>query len=152
MTSRREFLSTACAALAVLPPNAQRRGNGRDSAPPNTQNTRSAFLDVRRPPDLLAVQTGDSEHRLERDGNEWRANDVRVSFVETDGALRVRLSAPASAVTRLHLRWRGDTDAFRLLLGDAWERAYGDLEWRGRVPDRAMAWYCAAYDGQATHA
>lgn len=25
--------------------------------------------------------------------------------------------------------------------GDAWERAYGDLEWRGLVPERLMPWY-----------
>lgn len=145
MTSRRDFLHLACAGLAVWPRNMQPRNI-------QPRNTRSTFLDVRRPPDLLTIHTADGEHRLEQDGDEWRANDVRVAFVDADGGLRVRLSAPASAVDRLHLRWRGDTDRFQLLLGDAWERAYGDLEWRGGVPDRAMPWYCAALDGDATHA
>jgi alpha-galactosidase len=43
-------------------------------------------------------------------------------------------------------------DGVRLLLGDAWERGYGDLEWRAFVPDRIMPWYCAAFDGEFTHA
>jgi alpha-galactosidase len=39
-----------------------------------------------------------------------------------------------------------------LILGDAWERGYGDLEWRGSVPDRVMPWYAATFDGTLTHA
>jgi alpha-galactosidase len=42
------------------------------------------------------------------------------------------------------------TDA-RLILGDAWERGYGDLEWRSWVPDRVMPWYFATNDGSLTH-
>src|SRR5205085_896966 len=37
-------------------------------------------------------------------------------------------------------------------LGDAWERGYGDLEWRGWAPDRVMPWYVATTDGSGTHA
>jgi alpha-galactosidase len=40
----------------------------------------------------------------------------------------------------------------RLVFGDAWGRGYGDLEWRGWVPDRVMPWYCATFDGSLTHA
>ncbi len=42
-------------------------------------------------------------------------------------------------------------DSARLLLGDAWERAYGDLEWRGMVPDRVLPWYAALWDGDRAH-
>jgi len=143
MPSRRAFLQTAFAGLAIRPGSTPIR---------QVRNSRSTFLDIRRPPDLAIVQTADGEHRLERDAADWRADDVRVAFDRVDGALRVRLSAPASAVGRLRLRWRGDTDSFQLVLGDAWERGYGDLEWRGGVPDRPMPWYCAAFDGAATHA
>jgi alpha-galactosidase len=64
----------------------------------------------------------------------------------------VQLSAPTTSIKRIHLRWRGNIDATRLVLGDAWERGYGDLEWRAFVPDRAMPWYFATYDGAVTHA
>jgi len=39
-----------------------------------------------------------------------------------------------------------------LFLGDAWERGYGDLEWRGWAPDRVMPWYAATSDRSGTHA
>jgi alpha-galactosidase len=67
------------------------------------------------------------------------------------GATRVQLSAPTTSIKRIHLRWRGNIDATRLILGDAWERGYGDLEWRAFVPDRSMPWYFATYDGTLTH-
>lgn len=67
------------------------------------------------------------------------------------GASQLRLSGPDQAVTRVELRWRGSTAGVRAILGDAWERGYGDLEWREIVADRVMPWYCAAFDGDATH-
>jgi alpha-galactosidase len=143
--SRREFLQTALAGLVVWPGRTQ-PGTTRP------QTTRTGFLDIARPPDLVVTQTADGSRWLERTGSEWRADDVHVEFAETGGALRVRLSAPDTRIARLNLRWRGDTSAYQRVLGDAWERAYGDLEWRGGVPDRAMPWYCAAFDGEATHA
>ena len=75
-----------------------------------------------------------------------------VTTVEQPDALHVELSAPAIVVKRLHLRWRGSLSDTRLILGDAWERGYGDLEWRGRAPDRIMPWYAATTDGSLTHA
>ncbi len=53
-------------------------------------------------------------------------------------------------MSRVGFRWRGALDQARLLLGDAWERGYGDLEWRGMVPDRVMPWYVMAW-GRRTH-
>jgi alpha-galactosidase len=53
-------------------------------------------------------------------------------------------------LSALHLRWRSHSlrslGGYRLL-GDAWERSYGDLEWRGIVPDRPMPWYFLAFNG-----
>ena len=85
-------------------------------------------------------------------GGRWTNNGVVVTTTERPGALHIELSAPAMAVTRLRLRWRGDMSDARLILGDAWERGYGDLEWRGWVPDRVMPWYVATHDGSLTHA
>lgn len=144
--SRRDFLRTAVAGFAAWPAVAWRDPSCAVS------QSRSGFVDIHRPPDSASVETPERVRALERTGDEWTADDVRVTFSSVDGALRVQLSAPATRITRVHLRWRGDTRASQSFLGDAWERAYGDLEWRGSVPDRAMPWYCAAFDGQAAHA
>ena len=33
------------------------------------------------------------------------------------------------------------------ILGDHWERGYGDLAWRGIEPERIMPWYMLVSDG-----
>jgi len=134
MTSRRAFLErTALSALAlsVSVPKSSESGqttNGSSPAP-------RGFLNLHRPPDSVMVQTATGDLRLTSAGSgRWTNDALVVTTTERAGALRIELSAPGMAVTRLRVRWRGDLNAARLILGDAWERGYGDLEWRGWVP------------------
>src|SRR2546427_359144 len=144
MTTRREFLRRSAISAAGLSLPRWRFSSAQ--TPPH------GFLDLRRPPDAIRVQTATGEEWLRPvAGGRWEAGDLAVTVSGIPGALRVALAAPSSAVQRLQLRWRGRLDDTRLLLGDAWERGYGDLEWRGFVPDRVMPWYVAAWDGQRTH-
>jgi len=148
MSSRRDFIEsalwTAAGMSLVRQPLAHRSA---DNAP------HRGFLDLLRPPDLVAAQSDTSELRLDSssDGH-WANGDVVVTTLSDAGALRVRLSAPTTAIKRLHLRWHGRLADVRLILGDAWERGYGDLEWRGWAPDRVMPWYVATTGGSLTHA
>jgi alpha-galactosidase len=152
MTSRREFLERAAlSALALsLPiPGARQSGQTTSASTPAPRG----FLDLHRPPDSVMAQTAAGDLRLtSAAGGRWTNNGVVVTTTERPGALHIELSAPAMAVTRLRLRWRGDLSDARLIVGDAWERGYGDLEWRGWVPDRVMPWYAATHDGTLTHA
>ena len=141
--TRRDFLASAAAltALPVLP-----HADPASSGPPAT------FLDLRHPPDSITAQTRTDYRVLQAAPNgRWEAGRIAVSCTPEPGALRVTLTAPDDGIQRLHLRWRGRLGATRLLLGDAWERAYGDLEWRSFVPNRVMPWYVAAWDGKLTN-
>ena len=62
-------------------------------------------------------------------------------------AQKIQLSSPTTALSHLRLRWNIRLPADLRCLGDAWERSYGDLEWRGIVPDRVMPWYFLTFDG-----
>ncbi|RYG38349.1 hypothetical protein EON81_03885 [bacterium] len=64
---------------------------------------------------------------------------------------RASITLRGEGVSWIQVRWRGDLRAVRRYLGDHWERSYGDLEWRGEAPNRAMPWYFMAHDGAATH-
>ncbi len=145
-SSRRQFLRHAGAAGVGLSLSRPTAAASRQPRPP----AGGTFLDLHRAPDAVIVQAAGADRRLQPAGGEWRSDGIIVTTEPSGSALRIRLSAPA-AVTRLHLRWRGDLRATRLVLGDAWERGYGDFEWRGIVPDRVMPWYFAACDGQVTH-
>lgn len=71
---------------------------------------------------------------------------ARVVYGENDG-LTVTLEAKGQAVKYLRLRWNEKMRKDVKILGDAWERGYGDLEWRGIYPERNMPWYFLASNG-----
>ena len=152
MPSRREFLQdSALTTLGLSLPFTRTIAPAR-AAPQGTSMSRS-FLDIGRAPDSVSAETSAGVQRLAvaSDGRWTGPGGLVVSTRNVAGALRVELASPTLAVKRLHLRWRGHMNATRLILGDAWERGYGDLEWRGFAPDRVMPWYVAAWDGTSTH-
>jgi alpha-galactosidase len=53
-------------------------------------------------------------------------------------------------ISRIQIQWRVRLPSGARILGDAWERSYGDLEWRGIVPCRIMPWYFLVFDGRQT--
>ena len=79
-------------------------------------------------------------------------DDVKSDICTTDAkTLCIRLFAKETAVKYLKVRWNFTekekrTDIIKVY-GDAWERGYGDIEWRGIVPDRYMPWVCAVSNG-----
>src|SRR5436305_6485301 len=89
------------------------------------------FVDVRRAPDAVTVVTEDrTDNAIKAAAERWEAGGARVRTVAQDGLLRVTLSAPNAAVKQIRLRWNGSTTTWKHVLGDHWERSYGDLQWR----------------------
>jgi len=148
MTSRREFLERSALAAIGL---STISGHSRFLASKSLQKV-SGFFDLRQEPDGVTIQTEKEDLRLNYAGARWTNGGVVVTVSEAADALRVKLSSPNAAIKRVHLRWRGRISDDGLILGDAWERAYGDLEWRGLIPDRVMPWYFAISRGPITHA
>jgi alpha-galactosidase len=152
MATRREFVErTALSAIGLLVPDALAGIlPGKDA---ETQ-ARAGFLNLLRAPDRVVVQTTTGTHALNHyTSDRWTSDGgIVVTTAEQPGALRVAPSTPSVAIKRLYLRWRGDVSSTRLIMGDAWERAYGDLEWRTWIPDRVMPWYFATHDGSVTNA
>jgi alpha-galactosidase len=142
-TNRREFIqATALAGIGLSLPATLRAAKPADRG----------FLDLHREPDAVMLQTATGDLILNRASEgRWSNGSAQVTTTPRPGFLRVSLAAPSLGVKRIHLRWRGDMSAARLILGDAWERGYGDLEWRAWVPDRVMPWYFASHDGAVTH-
>lgn len=87
-------------------------------------------------PDLIAVWTEEGR-------------DDAAATVETaprGEALDIRVYANGKDLTRIALRWSSPLPRGARVLGDHWERGYGDLEWRGAVPERVLPWYAAVHD------
>ncbi len=147
--NRRDFLKTTGAAVlatAALPVWAQRVGqHGIMKKEPTT----NPMLGV---PDSVSVLTEMGERTLHARDNRWTESDIELLIEpQPDVGLRVVLSAPMQRVKRLHLRWQASLDPTWKYLGDAWERAYGDLAWRPLPGSRPMPWYFLASDGHRTN-
>jgi hypothetical protein len=66
----------------------------------------------------------------------------RVAFtlrhVPADATYAISVTNDGKDLTYLHIRWNGKASEGLLSIGDHWERSYGDLEWRGTIPERVM--------------
>jgi alpha-galactosidase len=150
MVHRRTFIQQSAAALGAsiaLPEIARATASRKLPSAP------AGFVDLTRGPDSVSAQTADGDLTLTRSADGlWDAAGMQVRTTRVAGALRVELAASSARVKRVGLRWRAPLTDTRAILGDAWERAYGDLAWRGFEPDRVMPWYVATWNGAHTHA
>ncbi len=114
----------------------------------------ASFLDLLRVPDALTVYSRLEETpqagkvRLERSGEQWRGEQAEVETKVEPDSLVLTLAAPSAPVVAVHVRWRVDVAPGLRVLGDAWERSYGDLGWRNVIPERIMPWYFATLGWQ----
>lgn len=150
--NRRAFLGSTTAAIA-----AAASPIGLSAASANSAGREDGFLGLLRYPDRAAAYAEGSPDRIElsREAGVWHASghghDLELRTELAPEALNLKVSAPAIPLTRIHLRWSLTVAANMLVLGDAWERSYGDLAWRGIVPERPLPWYFATCQEGVTH-
>jgi alpha-galactosidase len=151
MADRRDFLKTVGMAAVSAIQSAALRGEGVAGAGGDRHS-----LDISRVPDHVTARFGARDLvRMQYSALAWTCPGVRVSATPTqagrDSELPIHLSNEGRNLTYLHLRWEGKQSEALLSIGDAWERSYGDLEWRGTVPERVMPWYFLTFDGERVH-
>ena len=71
--------------------------------------------------------------------------EADIAIAVTEDRLTVSLQC-ARPVTHIVLHWKETLPAPARILGDHWERGYGDLEWRGMVPERVLPWYALLHE------
>jgi alpha-galactosidase len=147
--TRRSFITNALGAAvfsAAAPSPAQVTAS-------SSQTRTPSFIDILRIPDNVRAFAGRSHPiPLTRSQSTWQTNGAEVAFDPGAKQMPIRISAPGHELTHVHLRWQTDVPSHLRCLGDHWERSYGDLAWRGLVPERAMPWYFATFDNSACHA
>ena len=153
--SRRAFVGRSgavlagSAALAAVPRGEAAAAVGRGGA---AAGGGQAFVDIHRAPDLVRVLTDSTALTLTRNTDDrWSASGCEVTTAVDSRGVQVTLAAPSQRVTRIQLRWQGAAPSGVWYLGDAWERAYGDLTWAELTPIRAMPWYFIVSDGQQSN-
>lgn len=151
--TRRHFVGKA-ATLAVVA--GAQVGFGRQQATKNanpSSGKSARVIDLLRLPDSITAYVQlDDPIVLARSRNEWRGRGVVIESVVGLEEVAIRVNAPGVPLQFIHLRWREPVSDSLALLGDQWERSYGDLGWRNIVPERVMPWYFATYDGNLCNA
>lgn len=105
------------------------------------------FHSIIREPDFIAVKTEKKEYASAGALNE---DGIRIETEFSAEGLRVFLSAGESPAELIRLRWNLESPLKGRILGDVWERSYGDMRWEGMVPYRAMPWYFLVHDEETT--
>ena len=104
-------------------------------------------LPIIRQPDFIYVETENKTFALNSAPEEFRLQDVTVFCQEQKNGLTISLQAEQSLVRFVTLRWCMTIPQKTRIMGDALERSYGDLEWRGMVPERYFPWYFLITNG-----
>ncbi len=68
-------------------------------------------------------------------------NDCKLRYERDDGELRVFLTAEKSFPEIVKLRWEHKIEKEVKILGDTWERGYGNLAFSGLSAERPLPWY-----------
>ena len=76
--------------------------------------------------------------------NNAEITDSKVEFELSNNELKVYLTANADKPQFVVIRWNYHAETDVKVLGDKWERSYGDLEWRGLSSDVFYPWYFIA--------
>ena len=101
-------------------------------------------IDVTSLPDVVRVITEEDSFLLSKEDNRFVGKDMEVSFAEKTDNMPVSLKSDKTPIKFIQMRWHGEFNTDCEFMGDSFERGYGDLEWRGFVPNRPYHWYFLA--------
>lgn len=96
-------------------------------------------------PDFIELTTETKTVTAKWENDDYNLDDINVNLNQDNEHLAIFLTAQTSKVKWIKLRWNNlSWDKSVRFLGDAWERGYGDMEWKGMNPNRFMPWYFCA--------
>lgn len=102
------------------------------------------ILKVNRP-DFIELTTETKTVTAKWENDDYNLDDINVKLNQDNEHLAIFLTAQTLKVKWIKLRWNNFSwDKNVRFLGDAWERGYGDMEWKGMNPNRFMPWYFCA--------
>ncbi len=84
-------------------------------------------IDVRRAPDAAWTVSDGQTNALSASGpHAWSNAEAHLEMIAAESGTRVRVGAPDAPLEAVILRWSGRMPVSTKLLGDAWERSYGE--------------------------
>ncbi len=96
---------------------------------------------INHPDEVWAQADGNWFQLKPSGGNNYTYKDVEVSLKVNGNANGVYVQSPSSALTGVRLMWRNGTASSAKMLGDHYERTYGDMAWKKPESSIKNPWY-----------
>ena len=146
--NRRHFIKTSGASLGGLLITPM-LGTFCSCVSPQKQKV---VADIIALPDEVIAHTGNGIVPLGTTNRQtWTKNQITVDLRITEDCLSVVVHSPVDSLRSIVLTWKHASQPSYVYLGDAWERAYGDLRWLKVDNNRIMPWYMMEFDAERTH-
>jgi len=109
----------------------------------------AAGISVTNVPEKVWVKLGDQWYPATSSNGVYAYRDIQVRFKQSGDALSVYITSPSIQLNAVKLQWEFEMRPITKILGDKWERSYGDLGWQ--LNDSFVSpWYMLINDGQET--
>ncbi|AMR32772.1 hypothetical protein A0256_15760 [Mucilaginibacter sp. PAMC 26640] len=96
------------------------------------------------------AQTIEGWVKLRASGSAYTYKDIIVALKSGGNAQSVTIQASQSGLMAVRLVWKYQTAARTKVLGDHWERSYGDLGWAAPESSAKKPWYVLLHDDKQT--
>lgn len=102
-------------------------------------------------PDEVWAQTAAGWFKLNPLGNgAYQFNDVEVNLKANNNSTGIHVHAVKTALSAIRFKWKYATPANSKVLGDSWERTYGDAGWKTVDQQVKNPWYVLLHDDVRT--
>jgi alpha-galactosidase len=102
-------------------------------------------------PDEVKIRSGDVDFSLQSsDKQTWIFRDVVVKLKNTKDSVAVLVHSSSLALQEVQLSWKIPAIKNAIVLGDAYERTYGDVSWQQINATKKLPWYCIEHDESNT--
>ncbi len=102
-------------------------------------------------PDAVSILYGDNYFMMgSSDRQTWTYKDVIVRLKNNKDSVAVFIQSPSLPLKEIQLSWKYNTRKEARILGDAWERTYGDVGFQPIDTARKLPWYCVEHGEDST--
>lgn len=102
-------------------------------------------------PQKVFVTLDDGVHELlSGDKKLWKYNDVEVQVNDRKETYVITVQSPTVALHNIQLQWKFELAIASKILGDHWERTYGDTGFEQASFSKKMPWYLVIHDKKNT--
>lgn len=103
-------------------------------------------------PDEVWIQCNGQWYKLSSSNSfKYIYKDVEVLLKHKENILPVLVTSASLPLSAVKLKWKHSLSSEVKVLGDHWERTYGDVYWQKPNADKKMPWYFIQYDKNNTN-